>query len=477
MKRLHKLTSSIRQDKNLTASSRQRSALPTSVFFLALIILVLQSSIMCALPAPPQDSGKVYYVSPSGSDSDPGTESQPWRTIHKAAEVVEAGDTVIIKDGVYSDGIEITKIGTEAEPIVFRAEGRGAIIEGSGDKRDAFFINGFDINEEWWEGGDMYIVVEGLTIQNAQRAAIRISCAHHVTIRNCILKDNGTWGIFTDYSDYSLLERNECRGSREEHGIYVSNSSDYPIIRENTVYDNAGCGIQINADPAMEEGDGITTGALVERNIIYRNGQNGGAAINLASVRDSIIRNNLIYNNYAGGIAGWGDGNGPAWGCKNNKIYNNTIYFASGEGRWAISLKEGSSGCNIRNNILCGGRRGAFEHSSDSLVGLSMDYNVLYSADLDSVVTNEDTDVWYALSEWQTASGQDSHSFTVGPEAIFVNHIKADFHLRTGSPCIDAGDPAPEYNDPDGTRNDMGAYGGSSQASMSTPVKKKGGEI
>ena len=35
-----------------------------------------------------------------------------------------------------------------------------------------------------------------------------------------------------------------------------------------------------------------------------------------------------------------------------------------------------------------------------------------------------------------------------------------DFHLQLGSPCIDAGNPDSQYNDPDGSRNDMGAYGG-----------------
>ena len=37
-----------------------------------------------------------------------------------------------------------------------------------------------------------------------------------------------------------------------------------------------------------------------------------------------------------------------------------------------------------------------------------------------------------------------------------------DLRLSAGSPCIDAGDPDPQYNDRDGTRNDMGAYGGPS---------------
>jgi hypothetical protein len=36
----------------------------------------------------------------------------------------------------------------------------------------------------------------------------------------------------------------------------------------------------------------------------------------------------------------------------------------------------------------------------------------------------------------------------------------SDFHLSNDSPCIDAGNPEPQCNDSDGTRNDQGAYGG-----------------
>ena len=34
------------------------------------------------------------------------------------------------------------------------------------------------------------------------------------------------------------------------------------------------------------------------------------------------------------------------------------------------------------------------------------------------------------------------------------------FFLVTASPAVNAGNPAPQYNDPDGSRCDMGAYGG-----------------
>jgi hypothetical protein len=40
----------------------------------------------------------------------------------------------------------------------------------------------------------------------------------------------------------------------------------------------------------------------------------------------------------------------------------------------------------------------------------------------------------------------------------FVDTAQGDYRLQWGSPCIDSGDPNPTYNDPDGTRSDMGAW-------------------
>jgi len=41
---------------------------------------------------------------------------------------------------------------------------------------------------------------------------------------------------------------------------------------------------------------------------------------------------------------------------------------------------------------------------------------------------------------------------------FFVNPSTHDYNLQATSPCIDTGNPDPIYNDPDGSRNDMGAY-------------------
>jgi len=65
---------------------------------------------------------------------------------------------------------------------------------------------------------------------------------------------------------------------------------------------------------------------------------------------------------------------------------------------------------------------------------------------------------------WGNTTTQDTNGITLGPgniavDPLFVNPASRDYRLQSGSLCIDAGDPDPNYNDLDGTRNDMGAYG------------------
>jgi hypothetical protein len=60
-----------------------------------------------------------YYVSPSGSDSAPGTLSQPFQTIQKAASIMVAGDTVLIRAGVYRETVTPANSGTQNAPITY----------------------------------------------------------------------------------------------------------------------------------------------------------------------------------------------------------------------------------------------------------------------------------------------------------------------------------------------------------------------
>jgi parallel beta-helix repeat protein len=369
-----------------------------------------------------------YYVSTGGNDDEAGDADHPWASISHAAETAQAGATIHVLAGHYVDSAHFINPGAADAPIRCIAEG-AVTVDASGNDW-GFFVDGYEDNH------GRFVEIDGFDVSQAAKGGIRASWAEHTVVRNCVSHSNGKWGIFTDYSDDLLIERNECYENVSEHGIYLSNSGDRPVVRGNQCHDNHACGIQLNADPQME-GDGIITGALIENNVCWGNGAAGGAAVNLASVRDSVVRNNLLYQNLAGGIAGWGDGNGPEWGCKNDRFVNNVIYFSNSEGRWCISLKEGSTDAVILNNVLIGGARGSFEYSTDSFPGLVMNYNILFSQDYPYVASEEDT-ADYGFSEWQ-GEGFDANSKSVPPDEIFFNPAGGDFHLSAASAAIDCG--------------------------------------
>ena len=81
-------------------------------------------------------------------------------------------------------------------------------------------------------------------------------------------------------------------GSEDEHGIYHSNSADRAIIRRNIVHDNNANGIHINSDLDTQcvgiTFDGIISEILVEKNIIWNQGNGGGSGI--------FRLNNTVYN-------------------------------------------------------------------------------------------------------------------------------------------------------------------------------------
>ncbi len=75
-----------------------------------------------------QKTGTTYYVSKSGASGD-GSRENPFGSIGEAANVAQAGDTVIISGGVYRETLKPKNSGDARNPIVFRAaEGEEVLI-------------------------------------------------------------------------------------------------------------------------------------------------------------------------------------------------------------------------------------------------------------------------------------------------------------------------------------------------------------
>ena len=127
----------------------------------------------------------------------------------------------------------------------------------------------------------------------ATKANIRAVDDIGAIIRNNTVDNASWWGILTGFAQNVLIENNTVSNTQIQHGIYVGNSADNPIVRGNTVTNSHLCGIQLNSD-ASQGGDGIISNALLENNKLFDNGQAGGASINFDGVNSSIIRNNLL---------------------------------------------------------------------------------------------------------------------------------------------------------------------------------------
>lgn len=62
-----------------------------------------------------------YYVSPGGDDGNPGTRERPFRTVQHAAEVMTAGDTCFLREGVYRETVTLKRGGRRGQPVRFAA--------------------------------------------------------------------------------------------------------------------------------------------------------------------------------------------------------------------------------------------------------------------------------------------------------------------------------------------------------------------
>jgi hypothetical protein len=407
-----------------------------------------------------------YFVAPNGNDHNPGTSSAPWLTLQHAADKVVAGDKVTVLAGTYAGfslGWNFPQNGTASARITFQAN-PGVVIT----SRNPYTADGIDLE------GSSYITITGFSVLNPAiggtitRAGIRAvaysgaSNAQGVIIQNCQADDCGKWGIFTSHEDNILIANNVASHSQTQHGIYVSNACVNPVVRDNVVFGNHDCGIQLNGD-LSQGGNGLIIGAKVEANIIHDNGVGGGAAINCDGLQASLIENNLLYNNHASGIALFKiDG---AAGSINNLVANNTVLEAS-DGRWALLIANGSTGNIVFNNILYNYNpsRGSINITADSLPGFTSNYNVVVSRFTANGGTTNIT-----LPQWQTLTGQDRHSIISTPAALFVSPTTNNYHLLSTSPAIGAGvsqlaghlAPTVDLADntrPQGNRWDIGAY-------------------
>jgi hypothetical protein len=284
-----------------------------------------------------------YYVSPQGSDSNPGTFARPWRTISKAADSVEPNSNVYIRGGTYNEKVVINQSGNRDMRIRFIAySNETPIIDGEGIP-----INGgglISIHGNWVE-------INGIEVRNSTYWGIGLF-GEHDTVKNVFVHHSQRTGIYIN-GDYGIVQdsriwrnsiMNEYGNSDEwSSGIATSRDyndgiTDYPIIRHNVVWENWGQGINTH------QSDNVT----IEDNISHDNYINN---IYIHDVTNVLCQRNFSYTDPKSYVFPYGPHNGIMMGderdtpSKNIYIINNI----SIGNNWNYVLFEGT---NVTNNIL-----------------------------------------------------------------------------------------------------------------------------
>jgi len=166
----------------------------------------------------------------------------------------------------------------------------------------------------------------------------------------------------------------------------------------------------------------------------------GGLYIRPCDTSSVFLANNLVARNrsksYGGGVNVTTDATASVR-IVNNTITGNLIEYNDGQG---IYISQVCAILDVRNLIIWG-NDGGWAAVDFALAGpTTAPFNAIQ----------------YNCIETPMVSGTGN----IINDPSFVNPGSDDYHLSAGSPCINAGDPAASYYDPDNTRNDMGVYGG-----------------
>ena len=438
------------------------------------------------------DKAGVYYVSTTGSDSNPGTESLPWRTIQKAADTLSAGETVYIKAGTYSERIIPKNSGTPGNYITYQAYPEDiVVIDGDGVQMGWNHIGMVEINNK------SYIKFSGFKIEDSKGDAILVWHSDHIIVERNYIYRSCSRGIIVEYCNNIIVDGNEVElghswvGPSWPNG-YSGTGEDISIIatdvfevKNNEVHHGYKEGIDIQASSSNgsvhhnnvhHQGKVISgVGIYVDGGYYLNYGYPGTPTININ------IYQNIVHDIYGPGLSiGTEMGGGVVGGWIENIIFDNNISYNNVNGMATLEV-PGTRKLNIWfiNNTSFNNSNSGFMCLDSQFENLILRNNIL-SGNGAQISNSYNQYLGNFTADHNLINGYTQMYGTdyVTGDPKFVDIASNDFHIQSGSPAIDKGSdqyaPGVDYDGairPQGLGFDIGAYEYSSPL-LSQPFKR-----
>jgi hypothetical protein len=276
-------------------------------------------------------SGSHLYVATTGSDTNSGTQSAPFRTISKAGAVALPNTTVHVAPGTYNENVVTTKSGTASGYITYLSDtkwGAKVVAPGTGttaawqNNGDYVAINGFDITG----GGAVGINHSG------NNDIAKNNHVHHIPAVGC----TGYGGTGIGFDQYNL----KSGGIADANLVHDIGPLGTNCFRVQGVYTSIPNVTMTNNIIYRVVGYAVTNGhcsynVKVLNNTMFGNGGTveGGGVVMTNNTNCSlpsngnIVANNIIYDNVLGvheeGVTSGVD----VTTYTNNLVYGNTTNY------------------------------------------------------------------------------------------------------------------------------------------------------
>ncbi len=283
--------------------------------------------LLCGLFSISSFAASDLYVSTNGSDSNPGTQSAPLRTIQKASALATAGTTVHVASGTYSEIVTTTQSGTSSARIRYISDVKwGAkVVPPSSSSSDTIWwskgaytdVIGFDI-----DGSNASSkILMGLYLSGSYSSA-QGNHVHHIASTSAACTGNGGAGLEAEswyggtnidvignvvhnigYSGCSYIQGiyqtssgkiiNNLVYAVGAYAIHLWHDANHVDILNNTVF-GSGFGMVVGGGDFVHT-SGPADYVNVANNIIFDNG--GGIDEEGSTGAHNTYTNNLVFQN------------------------------------------------------------------------------------------------------------------------------------------------------------------------------------